>query len=178
MFGNLVTSCFWQLSWPPRLQSFSHFTIRHPDSGNYNADIYNLDADILYGAIDTGLVPGTNSMLNWTPPFGNKLQMSLGNTLGNSHIACMSLATTSHSTLKEANITSTWSSSLNDILTWLVYMKIEFVLSSGSRNNIASIPPALLQLVARWTNAPHLKRLGEIEVSPPLVSVLLMLASS
>ncbi|MCI78398.1 hypothetical protein A2U01_0099668, partial [Trifolium medium] len=55
------------------------------NSSNCFFNFFNSDADILYGAIDIGLVPGIKSMANSTSLSGGKSDISPGNTSGNSH---------------------------------------------------------------------------------------------
>src|SRR3954468_13032701 len=54
----------------------------------------NADGDIRYGAIDTGLVPGINSMENSTSLFGGNSSTSSGKTSGKSHTTGSSPLTT------------------------------------------------------------------------------------
>src|ERR1044072_475250 len=68
----------------------------------------NSDADILYGAIEIGLVPGTRSIENSTSLFGGALGISSGNTSGKSHTTgkgalADSLSTDKVAIIKKAN---------------------------------------------------------------------------
>src|SRR3954471_16813566 len=80
----------------------------------------NSDADILYGAIDTGLVPGTRSMENSTSLFGSTSENSSGNTSGNSRTTGKSPTAARLSTVNDANTPNNCAPSSNSRFNSLV----------------------------------------------------------
>src|SRR3954463_5389225 len=69
----------------PHGETLGRINFFSSNSSNCFFSSANSDGDIRYGAIDTGLVPGTNSIENSTSLSGGTSGISSGKTSGKSH---------------------------------------------------------------------------------------------
>src|SRR3954467_10183390 len=88
----------------PHGETLGRINFFSSNSSNCFFSSANSDGDIRYGAIDTGLVPGTNSIENSTSLSGGNSFTSSGKTSGNSHTTGNSLLATFSLTFINANI--------------------------------------------------------------------------
>src|SRR6266487_7073213 len=102
------------------------------NSSNCFFNSFNSDADILYGAMDIGLVPGTRSTVNSTSLSGGTSEISSGNTSGNSQTTGNSSILTISSNFKDANNANISTGSFKDSTT--SFLLISWKLSSGFGN--------------------------------------------
>src|SRR3954466_1231820 len=102
------------------------------NSSNCFFNSANSDGDIRYGVIDTGLVPGINSIVNSTSLSGGKSFTSSGKTSGNSHTTGNSLlATFSFTSINANNINTVAPSPIASFTCLAVISRLSLLTSSG-----------------------------------------------
>src|SRR3954463_7375897 len=116
----------------PHGETLGRINFFSSNSSNCFFSSANSDADIRYGAIDTGLVPGTNSIANSTSLSGGNSLTSSGKTSGNPHTTGKSLLTTFFFTSMDAiNINTAAPSFMASSTCLAVIVKSSTLTSSG-----------------------------------------------
>src|SRR3954470_15596926 len=117
----------------PHGETLGRMNLFSSNSSNCFFNSANSDGDIRYGAIDTGLVPGINSIVNSTSLSDGKSFTSSGKTSGKSHTTGNSLRTTFSYRSIIANNMNTAAPSLMASSTCLAVMSRSLVLTASGK---------------------------------------------